>query len=357
MKINKIDKEIKNLCIFVWNTCNLSCDYCYLEPIINSKEAYKKKTEVSIDTLCNWLDIFFGFDDFKKKKIVFTWWESMLYLSIINNTLNYITNRDLNKKRNISISINTNWLFFDENIKKLLNSIIQKDIFLSLNISLDWDLDASSWRFTSFWKDVHGNMYEKIVNNIKQIKGIFWKKVNINISTTFTSKTYWKLLENYLFLIKSWIKDEINWLSLRPALWDWWWTEWKVKIVRKIFITIKKIQKSFTFASKSIIRFENKVWIECILSEIVLAPDWNFYKCEALIWDTNTLIWNVKDWIFQKFLLCEFNPDSDICKYEECVWCGTYCQNDMHILWTIKENKKYLQEVMEVVSSFYNSMK
>lgn len=357
IKKNLKNKSINNLCIFVWNTCNLSCDYCYLEPIVNSRWIYTKKVKISKDILFKWLSILFNFDKLNKKKITFTWWESLLYIEVIQDTLDYILVNKLNIKKDLSFNINTNWLYLNSQIILLFENIIKHNIDLKLNISLDWDLDSSSNRFINFNKVESTNMYIKINNNIKNFKKHFDNKISIRLSTTFTSNTYKNILKNSLFFLKWDIFNYIDWFSLRPALWDFWRNLKKINTLQTIFFTLKRISVTYPKFYEIIKIYEDKKGIECILKEIVLAPDGNFYKCEFLIWDNNITIWDVNSWIKNKFLTCEFDEESYICKYEKCIWCLTYCQTTMKITWENISNKIYLDNALQIVGKFYKSLK
>ncbi len=173
-KFNK-PENLKSLCLLVSQTCNMKCDYCFVDEGSYGKENRLMTSKVAKDSI----DFLIKNSKNKNIEIDFFGGEPLLNWEVIKETIIYGLNESKKNNKNLRFSLTTNGTLLTDDKINFLN-----ENKISLIISLDGPKEVND-KFRKF-KNGNGSfdfIYPKVNNLIKKRDSGYY------IRGTFTEET------------------------------------------------------------------------------------------------------------------------------------------------------------------------
>ncbi len=190
-------ENLKSLCLLVSQTCNMRCDYCFVdEGTYRDKESLMDE-EISLKAV----DFLIENSKTKHIEIDFFGGEPLLNWEVVKKTIEYRNKKAKENGKILRLSLTTNGILLDD---EKLNFL--KNNFVSLILSLDGPL---------YVNDIHRKLkngkgsFDLIFKNLKKLKDY----EGYYIRGTFTNKTK-NILESAKFLYENGFKN----ISLEPVI-------------------------------------------------------------------------------------------------------------------------------------------
>ena len=159
---NKNEIKIKYLVLWLADSCNLNCKYCYAHPNFTNKFMNFEIAKKAIDLYAD-----------KNFTLILAGREPLLYFSLIEKIYTYIKS---NKEYKVKIGLQTNATLIDEEIAKKISNM---DI--NIGVSFDGDVEIN--------ETLRGGTKE----TLRGIKLLALYKKNINLNTVISNKNIEKL--------------------------------------------------------------------------------------------------------------------------------------------------------------------
>lgn len=159
---NKNEIKIKYLVLWLADSCNLNCKYCYARPNFTNKSMNFEIAKKAIDSYAD-----------KNFTLILAGGEPLLNFPLIEKIYDYIRNT---KKYKVKIGLQTNATLIDEVIAKKLSNM---DI--NIGVSFDGDIEIN--------EILRGGTKE----TLRGIKLLALYKKNINLNTVISNKNIGKL--------------------------------------------------------------------------------------------------------------------------------------------------------------------
>lgn len=171
--------NFKHFVLYVTNSCNLRCDYCYVD--IKDKKISNEVLLKEVDEILN--------TDYQKIEIEFLGGEPLLNIKGIKKVCEYV---EENSDKIIRYSIVTNGTIFNEEIKEVIN----KFNFDIVGVSID----GTKFIHNYHRKDIYGKgSYHKVEKNINKFLDLNVNIVNAQITLSMDTAGYFEDNINHLF--------------------------------------------------------------------------------------------------------------------------------------------------------------
>ncbi len=187
--------------------CNINCIYCFAESIDSNKETIKedmnqntakKVTEFIMNSPSNYITIEFQGGD------------AMMNFEIVKFITEYAKELNKNLKKDLKITIVTNFTLFTE---EKANWLIDNDVALCTSLDGPKEIHDKN-RFIRGKENQQIGTYETVVFWIKKINEIYkTKKINRNVNALMTITSY--SLPYYKEIIDEYLKLNIKIISIR----------------------------------------------------------------------------------------------------------------------------------------------
>ncbi|MDI6860661.1 MAG: SPASM domain-containing protein [Caldisericia bacterium] len=192
-------KYLKSLCLLISQTCNMKCDYCFVNDGTFGDNESLMDENVSLKAV----DFLIENSKTKHIEIDFFGGEPLINWKVVRKTIEYGGKRSKEYGKILRFSLTTNGVLLDE---EKLNFL--KENFVSLIISLDGPPEVNNLHR----KMKNGsNSFDYVYKNIKNLKNY----EGYYIRGTFTNKTK-DIFENAKFFYENGFKN----ISLEPVILD-----------------------------------------------------------------------------------------------------------------------------------------
>lgn len=157
-----LDADLKMISLFVSDTCNFACRYCYFSSIYILNNSWKNKL-MEWEVAKKSLDFYFLHSkNVKRKLISFYGGEPLLNFKIIKNSVEYAKKLLKNKDLDITFSLTTN--FYNVTIE-------QMNFFIENKFNIAVSLDGPKHVHDNGRINLKGNgTFDKIMSNLERIR-------------------------------------------------------------------------------------------------------------------------------------------------------------------------------------------